>query len=77
LRQFHNDREHERQRKQQHHLDGERRGTDAAALDAGGAAIGSIGSMFFALVVWLLAPRRGVSTLAIAAVVWRRVSERG
>jgi len=65
---------HERQRKQRHHLIGERRGTDAAALDAAGAALGSIGLMSFALVVWLLAPRCGLLTLAVAAVVWLLVS---
>ena len=45
---------HERQRKQEHNLNGERRGTDAAALDARGAALGSIGLMAFVLIVWLL-----------------------
>jgi Protein of unknown function (DUF3147) len=65
---------HERQRKQEHGLNGERRGTDAAALDARGAALGSIGLMSFALVVWLLAPRYGLSALAVAAVVWLLVS---
>jgi hypothetical protein len=65
---------HERQRKQRHHLNGERRGTDAAALDAEGAALGSIGLMSFALVVWLFAERCDLLTLAVAAIVWLLVS---
>ncbi len=65
---------HERQRKHRHNLNGERRGTDAAALDARGAALGSVGLMSFALVVWWLAPRFGLLTLAVAAVVWLLVS---
>jgi Protein of unknown function (DUF3147) len=65
---------HERQRKQRHHLNGERRATDAAALDAGGAALGSLGLISFALVVWFLAPHGGLLTLAVAAVVWLFVS---
>jgi hypothetical protein len=65
---------HERQRKQEHNLNGERRGTDAAALDARGAALGSLGLMSFALIVWLLAPGYGLLTLVVAAVVWLLVS---
>jgi hypothetical protein len=65
---------HERQRKRRYNLNGQRRGTDAAALDAEGAALGSIGLMSFAVIVWLLAPRCGLLTLAIAGVVWLLVS---
>ena len=65
---------HERARKRRYHLDGERRGTDAAALDARGAALGSLGLVAFALVVWLLAPCGGLLTPAVAAVVWLFVS---
>ena len=50
---------HERREKRQHGLNGQRRGTDAAALEAAGAAIGSIGLASFALVVWLLTPSSG------------------
>jgi hypothetical protein len=38
---------HERQRKTLRGLKGERRGTDAAALDASGAALGAVGMMAF------------------------------
>ena len=42
---------HERQRKAQKGLPGERRGKGAAALDAAGAGWGSIGLMAFAVVI--------------------------
>ena len=45
---------HEKQKKQQHGLDGTIRGREAAGLDAAGAAIGSIGLIAFAVVVWKL-----------------------
>lgn len=41
---------HERQRKQQKGLHGEKRGVDAAAVDAMGAAMGSLGLVAFAAV---------------------------
>ena len=42
---------HERKRKKEHGVDGYRRGTDAAALDASGAALGGIGLAGFGLIV--------------------------
>jgi hypothetical protein len=48
---------HERQRKQKKGLHGRERGTDAAAIDAIGAAMGSIGLMAFAGICWWLIPR--------------------
>jgi hypothetical protein len=47
---------HEKQKKQQHGLDGTMRGREAAGLDAAGAAIGSIGLIAFAVTVWQLLP---------------------
>ncbi len=47
---------HEKQKKQQHGLDGTIRGREAAGLDAAGAAIGSIGLMALAVSVWRLMP---------------------
>src|SRR5258708_9788544 len=58
---------HERERKQKLGLSGYRRGTDAAALDAAGAALGSIGLAAFGLGVWLLAPTFPFGSLALAA----------
>src|SRR3981081_2345179 len=61
---------HERERKQELGLSGYRRGTDAAALDAAGAGLGSIGLAAFGLGVWLLAPTLGFGSLALGAVGW-------
>lgn len=61
---------HERRRKQQRGVPGYRRGTDAAALDAAGAGIGSIGLTGFATAVWLLSPGLGPASLAFASLVW-------
>jgi hypothetical protein len=65
---------HERREKREHGLEGHRRGTDAAGLEAAGAAMGSIGLASFALVVWWLAPRFGVALLLLASAVWFFVS---
>jgi hypothetical protein len=53
---------HERERKQKAGLRGERRGKEAAALDAAGAALGSFGLLAFAAVIWSLLP--------VAATAW-------
>jgi hypothetical protein len=47
---------HEREKKKRNGLNGSRRGQDAAALDAVGAAMGSLGLIFFAASVWTLFP---------------------
>jgi hypothetical protein len=65
---------HERERKQQHGLMGARRGTDAAALEAAGAALGSLGLMTFAATIWSLAPALGNAALLLGAAVWCIVS---
>src|ERR1700739_1293639 len=43
---------HEEKKKPRVGLDGEIRGRQAAALDAAGAAMGSVGLIAFAIVVW-------------------------
>jgi hypothetical protein len=48
---------HERERKEKVGLRGTRRGKEAAALDAAGAALGSLGLLAFGAAIWLLAPR--------------------
>jgi Protein of unknown function (DUF3147) len=68
---------HERERKQRLGLQGYRRGTDAAALDAAGAAIGSVGLAAFAIAVWLLAGEFGFASLAFASLVWPCVAIAG
>ena len=62
---------HERERKQRKGLQGERRGIEAAADDAMGAAIGAIGLIVFAAICWLLIPRySAVPILAGAMLAW-------
>jgi len=66
---------HERQRKQKKGLHGEERGTDAAAIDGLGAAIGSIGLVAFAGICWELIPRyRAPLALGTATIAWLLVS---
>ena len=66
---------HEREKKQKAGIANTIRGREAAALDARGAAIGSIGLIGFALTVWKLAPVwNGATTLFAALAVWATVS---
>lgn len=65
---------HERQRKQEKGLSGEARGTDAAAIDALGAAMGSVGLMAFAAICWWLIPRYPPLALAAGTVAWLLIS---
>jgi hypothetical protein len=65
---------HERERKEKLGLAGQRRGTDAAALDAAGAGLGSIGLAAFGLSVWLLAPGLPIGALALGSAAWLLVS---
>jgi hypothetical protein len=65
---------HERERKEKLGLAGHRRGTDAAALDATGAGLGSIGLAAFGLSAWMLAPRWPIGALALGSAAWLLVS---
>jgi hypothetical protein len=66
---------HERQRKQERGLHGEERGADAAAIDALGAAMGSVGLVAFAGICWWLIPRYPAPwALGGATVAWLLVS---
>ena len=66
---------HERQRKQEKGLHGAERGTDAAAIDALGAAMGSVGLTAFAGICWWLIPRYPAPlALGGATVGWLLVS---
>ena len=66
---------HERERKEGAGIPKTIRGRQAAALDARGAAMGSIGLVGFAFVVWKLAPIwNGALTLLMAFVVWLAIS---
>lgn len=62
---------HERERKEKLGLRGTRRGQQAAAADAAGAAIGSIALFVFAILVWQLLPGfRSWLVLTSVTVVW-------
>jgi uncharacterized protein DUF3147 len=65
---------HERERKQKVGLPGQRRGTDAAALDCAGAVFGSFGFAAFAGVIWPFAPRLLLASLLLASIGWTVVS---
>lgn len=65
---------HERKRKEKCGLRGRRRGMEAAALDASGAALGSLALVVFALLIWLLPPNWGAFALLTAFVAWCAVA---
>lgn len=65
---------HEKKRKKKAGLDGRRRGTEAAALDASGAVLGSVALLVFGVLVWQLSQRLGGWTLLVALSAWCAVS---
>ncbi len=65
---------HTRQRKEKAGLSGARRGKEAAALDAAGAVLGSLGLAGFALVIWLLIESSTLGALVLATAAWLGVS---
>lgn len=65
---------HEERRKREAGLRGQRRGQQAAALDAAGAALGSIGLLGFALAFTLLAERHAPMAFAAAVGAWAIIS---
>jgi Protein of unknown function (DUF3147) len=65
---------HERVRKSRLGLDGARRGQDAAALDAAGAALGSLGLLAFAGMFSLLVKNSVVAAFIAALLAWSLVS---
>jgi hypothetical protein len=66
---------HQRQIKKARGLHGEERGTDAAALDALGTAMGSVGLAAFAGACWWLLPNYPAALVLIgAAFAWLLVS---
>ena len=66
---------HERQRKQESGMRGEERGTDAAAIDALGSAMGSLGLLAFAGICWWLIPGYPAPlALGSAIIAWLLVS---
>lgn len=61
---------HERIEKEQKGVNPGNRGCDAAALDARGAAMGSLALMIFAVFVWLLLPAKSGWMIAVAGALW-------
>ena len=65
---------HERRAKEKAGLSGRRRGQQAAALDAAGAVLGSIGLGAFAAAFYLVVPSSTSSAFAAAIAAWAAVS---
>jgi len=65
---------HERERKERAGLSGSRRGKEAAALEATGAALGSFGLASFGAVIWLTVVINPWLALIFAGAVWLIVS---
>jgi hypothetical protein len=66
---------HEREKKQRVGLDGTARAKNAAAVDARGAAMGTFGLGFFAILVWKLLPIwNWLAVLSLAILAWLVVS---
>jgi MFS family permease len=65
---------HVRERKEKAGLPGARRGKEAAALDAVGAALGSFGLAAFGLVIWVMIASSPGWALFLAAAAWLAVA---
>ncbi|HEY6618669.1 MAG TPA: hypothetical protein VIY68_03910 [Steroidobacteraceae bacterium] len=65
---------HVRQQKEEKGLRGERRGKEAAALDARGAAFGGLGMIGFGGAIYMLIERSAVLALVAATVLWVCIS---
>ena len=66
---------HEKEKRERAGLDGTMRGRLAAGIDAAGAAMGSIGLMVFALIVWQKLPSSSLGlVLAGATLAWLTAS---
>lgn len=65
---------HETRRKREAGVAGDRRGQQAAALDAAGAALGSLGMLAFAATIYCLIEALGAATLAAASCAWALIA---
>jgi hypothetical protein len=66
---------HEKLKKEQVGMEGTHRGRATAGVDAAGAAMGSIGLMTFAVVVWVCMPNYlAALVLGLATVAWLLVA---
>jgi hypothetical protein len=65
---------HERRAKEKAGLSGARRGQQAAALDAAGAGLGSIGLAAFAAVFYVVVSTTAIGAFVAAILVWAAVA---
>lgn len=66
---------HEKQQKEKHGMRGTVRGRQAASVDAAGSAMGSLGLLVFAVIIWQVLPGRSTwAVLSIAMLAWAVVS---
>ncbi len=66
---------HEKQRKEQNGMNGIVRGRQAASMDAAGSAMGSVGLLLFAAIVWCLLSDHSASVVLFGATAaWLVVS---
>jgi 4-hydroxybenzoate polyprenyltransferase len=66
---------HEKEKKERDGLNGTARGRQAASIDAAGSAMGSLGLLLFAILIWqLVASHRAWQVLLGATVAWLLVS---
>jgi Protein of unknown function (DUF3147) len=65
---------HVRERKERSGMRGSKRGKDAAALDAAGAALGSFGLVGFAATVWLMVETSSAWALSAGTLAWFALS---
>lgn len=66
---------HTRKKKEKQGVSGQEEGLKAASVDAAGAALGSLGLLAFAVIVWLFAARLAAwELLCLAALAWVIVS---
>jgi len=66
---------HEKQKKESEGLRGTEGAREAVSVDAVGAAMGSIGLLGFALVVWRFVPRHAAwMVLTVATIAWLTIS---
>jgi hypothetical protein len=70
---------HERQKKEKKGLSGTQRGREAAGVNAAGSAMGSVGLLLFAFIVWQFAPHYNtgmvvmggtLAWLAVSVLIW-------
>jgi hypothetical protein len=66
---------HEKQQKEKRGMSGTVRGRQAASVDAAGSAMGSLGLLVFAVIIWQFLPAHSAgAVLCAATVAWAVVS---